>query len=529
MRSMVFFNYLLESGLIGSGVIVLVLLARRLFRAKIGSRLIYASWLIAALRLLLPLSLPNPLMNELRPGLSTDMLARPVADQIRTRIIDMTWDVAAALKVLTGGGSMSHAFETLGLRTYQGETGLWFMLIYGVIGMAIAAWMIGQNLRFHRFIKRNRVGTIEGEELLLYHRMCVRFLVKPVPVYYVDRLAAPCTLGVFHPMIVLPKDSAPVYLQPMLCHQLGHVKSHDVFWSVIRSLCCVIHWANPLVWLGARLCREDAEMSCDELAKAKMNDGDRIAYADALAAAHGAEGSSLALLATDAAAGQKHLKKRMTAVLSNVHVKRWSVTLAAAVCVLVLTASFLTGEKYAPVRITVLPQVRWRAGDEIVQSSREAVGYARRFLENPYVNVDTSKIAFATQLENDGKSPVWRVEGSIAISGVRLLLRFRQNGTLLEYDGLYQAGEVDEAVHEATAPALPESLRAYLHGFTDACLPHQKWVDAAFDGDAVGSEQHLFSLKLNLLDKTRNNALHNASAKLLIGETVRVVGFRSAD
>ena len=83
MRSMTIFNYLLEATVIGSALILLVIAVRALLRDRLGSRAIYVAWLVVALRLLLPLSLPNPAMDEFRPGLSVDVAARPVADQVR--------------------------------------------------------------------------------------------------------------------------------------------------------------------------------------------------------------------------------------------------------------------------------------------------------------------------------------------------------------------------------------------------------------------------------------------------------------
>ena len=88
MRSMTLFNFLLESSLIGGALVMVMVAVRALLRGRISGRVLYALWIVVALRLLLPISLPNPLMNHLRPTLSVDGEARPVADQIRTRFLD---------------------------------------------------------------------------------------------------------------------------------------------------------------------------------------------------------------------------------------------------------------------------------------------------------------------------------------------------------------------------------------------------------------------------------------------------------
>ena len=88
MRTATLFNFLVESTLIGSVMILVLLALRPLVRRCTGSRLMMVAWVLVALRLLLPLALPNPAMNALKPTLSQDAGIRPMADQVRTRVED---------------------------------------------------------------------------------------------------------------------------------------------------------------------------------------------------------------------------------------------------------------------------------------------------------------------------------------------------------------------------------------------------------------------------------------------------------
>lgn len=96
MRSVTFYNFLLEATLTGS-ILILLLLARVTIGKRISRLAVYAAWLLVAVRLLLPFSFPNPLMNELRPRLSGNYAARPIADQIRVRTIDAVYDASVAM------------------------------------------------------------------------------------------------------------------------------------------------------------------------------------------------------------------------------------------------------------------------------------------------------------------------------------------------------------------------------------------------------------------------------------------------
>ena len=136
MRSMTVFNFLLEATVIGSVIILLVIAVRALLRDRLGSRAIYAAWLLVALRLLLPLSLPNPVMDEFRPGFSVDVAARPVADQVRQRVIDASYSASTLLDGVEGG-----ALEALAQHTSSGVAGKWILLGWLCVALALGGGM----------------------------------------------------------------------------------------------------------------------------------------------------------------------------------------------------------------------------------------------------------------------------------------------------------------------------------------------------------------------------------------------------
>ena len=280
MRSMTVFNFLLEATLLGSVLILLVVAVRALLRARLGNRAVYIAWLLVALRLLLPLSLPNPAMDEFRPGFSTDAAARPVADQVRQRVIDAGRQISSLL-----GAEEEGVLQTFTQRTGEGRTGRWVLLVWAGVGMGTGGWLLWRIEKFARRARRNRVRALEGEELQLYHALCRRYQVKPLPVYYVDRLPAGCVAGVLHPFIGLPLHTPNGHLALLLSHQLCHLRAHDPLWGLVRCLCCSLHWFNPLVWMAAWLSWRDSELACDDRVTARLPDLDRLAYADVIASA----------------------------------------------------------------------------------------------------------------------------------------------------------------------------------------------------------------------------------------------------
>ena len=88
MRTATIYNFLLEATLMASIAIVLMIPVRKFLRGPVGNRAIYFAWLLVAVRLLCPLALPNPAINEIRSAYSPDQAVRPIGGQIQVRLSD---------------------------------------------------------------------------------------------------------------------------------------------------------------------------------------------------------------------------------------------------------------------------------------------------------------------------------------------------------------------------------------------------------------------------------------------------------
>lgn len=60
MRTAILYNFLLEANLMASIAIILMLILRKTLRKPLGNTALSFGWLLIAIRLLFPLSLPTP-------------------------------------------------------------------------------------------------------------------------------------------------------------------------------------------------------------------------------------------------------------------------------------------------------------------------------------------------------------------------------------------------------------------------------------------------------------------------------------
>lgn len=487
MRSMTVFNFLLEAAVIGSAIILLVIAVRALLRDKLGSRAVYAAWLLVALRLLIPLSLPNPIMDEFRPGFSVDLAARPVADQVRQRVIDAGNNASSLLSGAEGG-----ALAALAEHTSSGNAGKWVLLGWLCVALALGGWMLWHNICFRRRVQRDRVRPLEGDELALLQGLCERYRVKPLPVYFVDRLPSACLVGVFQPFIAVPLALPKEHLSLMLAHELCHRRAHDPLWSVVRNLCVAMHWFNPLVWLAARLSRVDGEMACDDRVTAKLQDIDRLAYANAIVSATGRSGNAPCVHGTGTTLTGRHIRQRVTAVIRCVRGSRWAIVIGSMAAAVVLLVSFATSESEPLPTVASVPEVSWTAAAAPLTSGDEAIACAKRFIESAFVQEDTAKYSFSAALY----AGEWRVEARPSLDSLPIVMRFSPDGYVLEYDGTRALNGLSFTDTSYTHRAVTDSVDAYIRAFMTALVPGASWQSAQVTADVRVGDVRLVDVAL---------------------------------
>ena len=78
--------------------------------------------------------------------------------------------------------------------------------------------------------------------------------------------ASPMTMGFFCPVIILPEKMRDNLPEPVLKHELIHIKNGDMFVKVILNMITTIHWFNPLAHILMREYGKVFELMCDEKA-----------------------------------------------------------------------------------------------------------------------------------------------------------------------------------------------------------------------------------------------------------------------
>ncbi len=284
-------------------------------RYKPGS--CYILWLVLCVRLLVPvwLDLPQPVLTVEVPGSVLTELPVPGS---------------GAQPVYGDEGNLSHSTDTWNALSTQEVAGLVWLGGTAVI-------LLWQGMCYMAFRKKVLNSTVELEE----DRILTRELGGTATVLR-GHTDTPMTLGLLHPVIVLPVDVQREDLSMILLHELCHIRRRDLWVKQLFLLCACVHWFNPLVWRLGRTAGEAMELCCDEAVVAGQDNAFRRRYGQVLLSNAAGHRSVYA-----AGLGSVDLKGRLMNLF--IHKKTGTILVCGLMCVGLSMAS-LVGCQGSPVQ-----------------------------------------------------------------------------------------------------------------------------------------------------------------------------------
>ncbi len=218
-------------------------------------------------------------------------------------------------------------------------------LIWAAGGVAFLLWQGGRYLRFRKTLLRYAQPLREAEAL--QEAAQALGLARAIPLVVSPAAPAPMTLGLLHPMVVLPPQGyRREELACILRHELAHWQGRHLWCKFLFLLARGVHWFNPLVHLMARRGETDLELACDDRALAGAGPGERGAYARTILAAMAARPAPAACLTTQLQGGKTIMKARFHNILRPVGTRRGKLLPVAALAAALLLGSLVscTGE-----------------------------------------------------------------------------------------------------------------------------------------------------------------------------------------
>lgn len=163
----------------------------------------------------------------------------------------------------------------------QISTALVFVWAAGAV--CLLAIQLTRHTRFERAVRRLRVSPAFADRAILENACLSLGITRRPSIWRCKLISTPMVIGLRKPAILLPDSTLDdTALEPIIRHELVHLKRHDLWLKLPILLALCIHWYNPLMWLLVRAISADCEMACDEAVLAGMDMGARKRYGSAL-------------------------------------------------------------------------------------------------------------------------------------------------------------------------------------------------------------------------------------------------------
>ena len=251
---------LVQMTLSGGVFILFIVVVRALALHRLPKGAFLALWEIAALRLLLPFTIPLP-FSLFAPA--KHLLV--VGEYLAPGGVSVPETPAAGISVGTST-----------------PTGTAPGVVLPVVWLAGAALMAAYfTVSYVRVRRRFRCSSPDNTPTVR-RWLAGQRLHRPLEVRQSALVSSPLTYGILRPVILLPEDMErgdETALTYILTHEYIHICRFDSVAKLVFAAVLCVHWFNPLAWVMYVLANRDLELSCDERVMDILGGREKASYA----------------------------------------------------------------------------------------------------------------------------------------------------------------------------------------------------------------------------------------------------------
>lgn len=270
------FDWVINSSLKVSILIVAIFLIRKLMKGKTSPKLNHILWLIVMLRMIIPDIYQSGFnIYKYSSSFNKDMHAIE-ASYGKFNQIDIN-----SIEYIANEVDSSYSNQTnsplKGINIKSIFFFIWFIGVSLILGITLII-----NLNFLSKISRGNI--IRKASVIDILDKCKEDMgvSKDILIIEADQVKSVGILGFFNPRILFPEGLISKLdddnLRYVFLHELSHLKRKDIMTNWVISILTAFHWFNPIVWYGFYKMREDSEICCDSLVMTYLRKDEAINY-----------------------------------------------------------------------------------------------------------------------------------------------------------------------------------------------------------------------------------------------------------
>lgn len=272
---------ILSLSLSGSILAGLIFAIKPFIKHKLSKSIQYYIWIVVLLRLVLPFSFEDSIMNKVFYNNQTSVVISSQGEYD---------EEPSTSQNISNTSSLSNIKEDVLNRIYSDNGDhsrlsrdifnkyIFYIWLLGAILMVLAN--LTSYIRFTKKIKlTNRLATDKENKVLndlldgRHNVVLSRNILAPTPML----------IGILRPAIIIPDISFNEnQLKYIFLHELAHFKRFDIEIKWLTMLVTSLHWFNPFMYFIKKEINHACELACDETVIKNLNSLEKQAYGDTL-------------------------------------------------------------------------------------------------------------------------------------------------------------------------------------------------------------------------------------------------------
>ena len=309
------FKAFLLTSLIGTALTLLLIAIKPITRKFLSSKMHYYLWLIVLVAMIVPFRFTEPVNQQLNENIT---IYSPIQEFSHSGVEEI---------VLEPEDNQLSIIESLKLYVDSKAH------ILAMIWMAGACLMfLSKLLSYGLFMVELRKNSevISCPELK-------RFTDKNIITRAGDKFSSPLMVGVFRPILLLPKVSmTEEQLGNVLSHEMIHYRRKDILYKWFVCLVKCIHWFNPAIYYVSKQIDIECELSCDAAVVKNMTDEEQTRYIDTIITLLAAGNRKQVTITTGMVSDKKTLQRRFTMIKNKIKMSKKTVIIVAVLALAVI-------------------------------------------------------------------------------------------------------------------------------------------------------------------------------------------------